>query len=364
MNSTSRGRASSPCSPPLRSRWPAARPWRTWRRNPEKEKTRKGAGYGAAAGAAVGLLSAGNNPFKSAMIGAAAGALVGGSVGYYMDKQEAKLRQQMAGTGVDVVRKGDNITLDMPGGVTFAFNSADLNSQFYPVLDKVAATLGEYDKTVIEVAGHTDSVGSAAYNQQLSEKRANSVAAYLASRGVDRTRMVTVGAGKDHPIASNETEEGRAQNRRVEITIVPVTQESVQKASRADLVRLPRPSDARRPSRSRRPGERAGASPPGRLADRRRRGLPAGEVGSQATTSFCSFLIAFASIWRMRSADTPYRSASSCSVALGSSIQRARRMARLRSSSCVMAWATRSLTSSSHSARSTATAGSESGAGR
>ncbi|MGB7740541.1 MAG: OmpA family protein [Steroidobacteraceae bacterium] len=198
--------------------------------NPDKEKTRKGAGYGAAAGAVVGLISAGNSPFKSAMIGAAAGALVGGSVGYYMDKQEAKLRQQMAGTGVDVVRKGDNITLDMPGGVTFAFDSSDLNSQFYPVLDKVAGTLGEYNKTVIEVAGHTDSVGSAAYNQQLSERRATSVAAYLSSRGVDRSRMVTVGAGKDHPVASNETEEGRAQNRRVEITIVPVTEESVQKA--------------------------------------------------------------------------------------------------------------------------------------
>ncbi len=153
--------------------------------NPEKEKTRKGAGYGAAAGAVVGLLSAGNNPFKSAMIGAAAGALVGGSVGYYQDKQEAKLRQQMAGTGVDVVRKGDNITLDMPGGVTFAFNSSDLNAQFYPVLDKVAATLKEYDKTVIEVAGHTDSVGSDAYNQQLSEKRASSVASYLSSHGVN-----------------------------------------------------------------------------------------------------------------------------------------------------------------------------------
>ncbi len=198
--------------------------------NPDKEKTRKGAAYGAAAGVAIGLLTGGNDKFAAAMIGAAAGALAGGSVGYYMDKQEAKLREQMAGTGVDVVRKGDNITLDMPGGVTFAFNSSDLNSQFYPVLDKVAGTLGEYDKTVIEVAGHTDSVGSAAYNLQLSEKRANSVAAYLASRGVDRTRMVTIGAGKDHPIASNDTEEGRAQNRRVEITIVPVTQESVQKA--------------------------------------------------------------------------------------------------------------------------------------
>jgi outer membrane protein OmpA-like peptidoglycan-associated protein len=198
--------------------------------SPEKAKTRKGAGYGAAAGAVVGLLSAGNNPFKSAMIGAAAGALIGGSVGYYMDKQEAKLRQQMAGTGVDVVRKGDNITLDMPGGVTFAFNSSDLNSQFYPVLDKVAATLAEYDKTVIEVAGHTDSVGSDAYNQQLSERRASSVAAYLGSHGVQQARMVTIGAGEVHPVASNDTEDGRAQNRRVEITIVPVTEESVKKA--------------------------------------------------------------------------------------------------------------------------------------
>ena len=198
--------------------------------SPDKEKTRKGAGYGAAAGAVIGLLTGGNDKFEAAMIGAAAGAIAGGSVGYYMDKQEAKLRQQMAGTGVDVVRNGDNITLDMPGGVTFAFNSSDLNSQFYPVLDKVAGTLGEYNKTVIEVAGHTDSVGSATYNQQLSEKRAASVAAYLGSRGVDRSRMVTVGAGKDHPVASNETEEGRAQNRRVEITIVPVTQENVQKA--------------------------------------------------------------------------------------------------------------------------------------
>ncbi len=198
--------------------------------SPDKEKTRKGAGYGAAAGAVIGLLTGGNDKFEAAMIGAAAGAIAGGSVGYYMDKQEAKLRQQMAGTGVDVVRNGDNITLDMPGGVTFAFNSSDLNSQFYPVLDKVAGTLGEYDKTVIEVAGHTDSVGSATYNQQLSEKRAASVAAYLGSRGIDRSRMVTVGAGKDHPVASNETEEGRAQNRRVEITIVPVTQENVQKA--------------------------------------------------------------------------------------------------------------------------------------
>ncbi len=198
--------------------------------NPEKQKTRSGAGYGAAAGAVVGLLTAGNNPFKSAMIGAAAGALVGGAAGNYMDKQEKKLRQQMAGTGVDVVRKGDNITLDMPGNLTFGFDSADVNAQFYPVLNKVAETLREYDKTVIEVAGHTDSTGSADYNQKLSERRADNVAGYLAGQGVPSARMVTVGAGEGHPVASNETEDGRAQNRRVEITIVPVTDENVQKA--------------------------------------------------------------------------------------------------------------------------------------
>jgi len=198
--------------------------------NPEKDKTRKGAGYGAAAGAVVGLITGGNDKFEAAMIGAAAGALAGGAVGYYMDKQEAKLREQMAGTGVDVVRNGDNLTLDVPGGVTFAFNSSTLNPQFTPVLDRVASTLTEYDKTVIEVAGHTDSVGSDSYNQQLSEQRANNVAAYLAGRSVARTRMVTIGAGETRPVASNDSDAGRAQNRRVEITIVPVTQENVQKA--------------------------------------------------------------------------------------------------------------------------------------
>jgi outer membrane protein OmpA-like peptidoglycan-associated protein len=198
--------------------------------DPEKAKTRRGTGYGAAAGAVVGLLTAGSNPFKSAMIGAAAGALVGGAVGNYMDKQEAKLRQQMAGTGVDVVRQGDNITLDLPGNVTFAFDSADLNSTFYPVLDKVAGTLKEYDKTVIEVAGHTDSTGSDTYNQGLSQRRADSVKAYLSSQGLTGTRVVTVGAGEAHPVASNDTEEGRAQNRRVEITIVPVSEQNVQQA--------------------------------------------------------------------------------------------------------------------------------------
>jgi outer membrane protein OmpA-like peptidoglycan-associated protein len=211
----------------------ACAPMQDMATNPDKDKTRKGAGYGAAAGAVIGLMTGGNDKFEAAMIGAAAGALAGGAVGYYMDEQEAKLREQMAGTGVDVVRNGDNLTLDVPGGVTFAFNSSTINPQFTPVLDKVATTLAQYDKTVIEVAGHTDNVGTDTYNQQLSEQRANNVAAYLAGRSVARTRMVTIGAGESRPVASNDNETGRSENRRVEITIVPVTQDSVQKAKQS-----------------------------------------------------------------------------------------------------------------------------------
>jgi len=189
--------------------------------NPDKQKTRQGAAIGAAGGAVVGLLIDGG--WKGALIGAGVGALAGGAVGNYQDKQEAKLRQQMAGSGVEVVRKGDNITLGMPGNVTFALNSAQLNPEFDPVLDKVASTLVEYNQTMIQIAGHTDSTGSHAYNMKLSEQRAMSVKNYLAGRGVPAKRMVTVGAGPDYPVASNDTPEGRAENRRVEITIVPVT---------------------------------------------------------------------------------------------------------------------------------------------
>jgi outer membrane protein OmpA-like peptidoglycan-associated protein len=196
--------------------------------NPEKQKTRQGAAIGAAGGAAVGVLVGGG--WKGALIGAGVGALAGGAVGNYQDKQEAKLRQQMAGTGVDVVRNGDNITLDMPGNVTFAFDSAALNPQFNGVLDKVAQTLVEYDQTIVQVAGHTDSTGSHAYNMKLSQQRADSVKSYLTGRGVPAKRLVTVGAGPDYPVADNSTAEGRAENRRVEITIVPVTEENLQKA--------------------------------------------------------------------------------------------------------------------------------------
>lgn len=196
--------------------------------NPDMQKTRQGTAIGAAGGAAIGLIAGGG--WKGALIGAGVGALAGGMVGNYQDKQEAKLRAQMSGTGVEVVRMGDNLTLNMPGNVTFALNSAKLNPQFDDVLDKLANTLLEYNQTVIQIAGHTDSTGSHDYNMKLSLQRAESVKAYLVSRGVPPARLVTVGAGPDYPIASNATEEGRAQNRRVEITIVPVTQDSLNQA--------------------------------------------------------------------------------------------------------------------------------------
>ena len=191
-------------------------------REDQTSKAAKGAGIGAAAGAVVGLLAKGDK-LENALIGAGVGAIAGGGVGYYMDVQEAKLRQKLEGTGVSVTRMGDNITLNMPSSITFALNSADLNAQFYNALDGVSMVLKEYDKTLIEVAGHTDSSGSDQYNQALSQRRAQSVASYLSSHGVQPTRLMPVGAGEGHPVASNDSEQGRAMNRRVEMTIVPVT---------------------------------------------------------------------------------------------------------------------------------------------
>lgn len=187
-------------------------------------RTQKGAIIGAVAGAVAGLLSGDDATERRqrALVGAGVGGLTGGAIGRYQDNQERALRERMAGTGVDVVRDGDNITLDMPAAITFGFDSYALRSESYGVLDTVARTLGEFDQTIIEVAGHTDSVGNAAYNQKLSEQRAQAVADYLVSRGVNRERLMITGAGANHPIASNATEAGRAENRRVEITLVPI----------------------------------------------------------------------------------------------------------------------------------------------
>ena len=183
---------------------------------------------GAAVGGAVGLITGDSSVErkKRALVGAGLGALAGAGVGNYMDRQEAKLRAELERTGVSVTRDGDNITLNMPGNITFATNSSDLNANFYDVLNSVSMVLAEFDKTVIEIAGHTDSTGETAYNQTLSERRASAVASYLGTRNVRTDRIITVGAGETHPVATNDTDLGRQANRRVELTLVPLTLES------------------------------------------------------------------------------------------------------------------------------------------
>lgn len=188
--------------------------------------TTKGAAIGAAAGVAIGLISGDNSSErkKRALILGGAGALAGGAVGNYMDREEAKLRAQLQGTGVSVTRSGDNIILNMPGNITFQTNSADINSGFYQVLNSVAIVLKEFDKTIVDVAGHADSTGPEDKNMVLSQNRASSVSSYLAAQGINSQRLITTGYGESRPIASNDTAEGRSQNRRVEITLVPITQ--------------------------------------------------------------------------------------------------------------------------------------------
>ncbi|PIZ31818.1 MAG: hypothetical protein COY40_00995 [Alphaproteobacteria bacterium CG_4_10_14_0_8_um_filter_53_9] len=188
------------------------------------DKTVWGAVLGASAGALGGYFSSGNDDDrrKNAMIAAGIGALAGGAVGNYMDKQEASLRQDLAGTGVDVTRVGDNILLNMPSSVTFGFNQAFVLPQFHATLGQLASTLNQYPSTMIDIVGHTDSVGSDNYNQDLSLRRAQNVATYLIGKGVLGGRLFVRGMGESAPIASNATEDGRAQNRRVEVLISPV----------------------------------------------------------------------------------------------------------------------------------------------
>ena len=188
-------------------------------------KSSKGALIGAAAGVVAGLASGDDavDRRQRAMIGAGIGALAGGATGYYMDKQEAELRAELEGTGVSVTRLGDNITLNMPGNVTFATDSSDLNPAFFDVLKSVSKVLKEYEQTVVEVAGHTDSTGSDEYNQGLSERRAATVSQYLNTRGIKNQRLISIGLGEQMPVADNRSETGRQLNRRVEITMVPLT---------------------------------------------------------------------------------------------------------------------------------------------
>lgn len=187
--------------------------------------TVKGGGLGALGGAAIGAVigAASGNAGKGALIGAGVGVLAGGAVGVYMDRQEEKLRQRLAQTGVGIRRVGDNIELIMPGDITFATGVSAIESGFYPVLDDVALVLNEFESTYVEVLGHTDTVGSDASNQQLSQQRAQSVGAYLANRQVIPERLIIAGFGESRPLVPTGDGVDEPLNRRVEIRLSPVT---------------------------------------------------------------------------------------------------------------------------------------------
>lgn len=181
-----------------------------------------GAALGALAGAGIGVLAGGDDR-RNALIGAGVGALAGGAIGGYMDQQENELRRYLQGTGVSVSRVGDQIVLNMPSNITFATDRDQVVPAFYDTLNAVSLVLNKYNRTFVDINGHTDSTGSAQHNLGLSQRRASSVASYLAAQGVDSRRFAINGYGASQPIAANNTADGRAQNRRVEIYLSPVT---------------------------------------------------------------------------------------------------------------------------------------------
>jgi len=183
--------------------------------------TQKGAGIGAVLGALAGK-GTGDNDKSRYVWGAALGALAGSAIGSYMDKQEQEFRDELADSGVEVSREGDSIRLSIPGNITFPNDSAAIVTGFYPVLENVAKVLNRYEKTKLSIEGHTDSVGDASYNRQLSMQRANSVANYLQGTNVEANRLQTLGMGEGQPIASNDNAQGRQENRRVELRVIPM----------------------------------------------------------------------------------------------------------------------------------------------
>jgi outer membrane protein OmpA-like peptidoglycan-associated protein len=191
-------------------------------------KTAIGAATGASLAAVVAYIKNkdedSNTRNKRILAAGAGGAAIGGGIGFYMDSQEAKLRKQLRDSGVSIQRDGDKINLIMPGNITFATNSADINSNFTGVLNSVALVIEEFNKTLVVVSGHTDSSGSAQHNQKLSEKRASSVAQYLRGQKIMNERLEIVGFGEAQPVADNKTAQGREINRRVEITLLPIVE--------------------------------------------------------------------------------------------------------------------------------------------
>ncbi len=189
------------------------------RNNPN---TAGGAIIGALGGAAIGTLFGGDDR-RNALIGAGIGMLAGAAVGQYMDRQERELREDLAGTGAEVNRDGDSLLVSFPANVTFGVDSSAIRPGFYRTLDDVCGTLNRYPQSYLDVVGHTDSTGSEAYNQSLSERRAGSVSNYFRSRGVEPARIASYGMGETQPVASNADSYGRQQNRRVELRITPAT---------------------------------------------------------------------------------------------------------------------------------------------
>lgn len=180
----------------------------------------KGAIVGAITGAVLGK-STSNHKDKRAVWGAAIGAITGAAIGDYMDKQEQEFRNELSGTGIDIVREGNNLRLIMPSNITFATGQSYITSDFYETLDAIASVLNNYEKTLLSIEGHTDSQGSEQYNQNLSEKRAGSVKQYLINKNIFENRLKTIGYGEFRSVADNTTAQGRALNRRVEIRIIP-----------------------------------------------------------------------------------------------------------------------------------------------
>lgn len=182
--------------------------------------TEKGAAIGAIAGAVLGKATS-NHKDKRLVWGAAIGAIAGSAIGKYMDEQEEAFRQELSGSGIDIIREGDNLRLVMPSNITFATNQAYISSGFYPTLDDITKVLVKFDKTLLSIEGHTDDTGSAEYNQKLSEQRAQSVQSYLVGKNIISERLRVSGLGESSPVVANNSSSNRALNRRVEIQIIP-----------------------------------------------------------------------------------------------------------------------------------------------
>ncbi len=187
----------------------------------EGNRTQEGAIAGAVLGGVVGAITGEGNRGDDIVRGAVIGGVAGAVTGNIMDRQAAELRNDFGDDRIQVIRSGDDLIVRMPEAILFATDSAALNPQLRSDLFVLSESLNKYPQSIVTVTGHTDNTGSAGYNQDLSERRASSVASVLRTGGVSSSRIRVVGAGENRPIATNQTAEGRAQNRRVDITISP-----------------------------------------------------------------------------------------------------------------------------------------------